>query len=142
MMTYAWAMLIILVIGILMWQMGVFDTTKSIVPGKSGYSEVRPFDWKASASTKNIEVYVLNDAGSRVLLNQLISTECNGGLPVDLGAIELKPADVYGPATITGCSSLDDAVGDYYKIDLIINYTKIASGLVHLSSGEIWGPLE
>ncbi|MFH0859572.1 MAG: hypothetical protein V1921_00055 [Candidatus Altiarchaeota archaeon] len=142
MMTYGWALLIILVIGVLMWQMGVFDTTKSIVPGKSGFSEVRPFDWKATASPKQIEVYILNDAGTRVQLNEIYSTQCNGGIPVSLGGVEQKPADVYDHATVTGCSGFNDEAGEYYKIDLTINYTKVASGLVHLSTGDVWGPLE
>lgn len=133
--TYGWAVLIIVVIGVVIWQSGVLSVGKSIPPGKSGFSQVRPLDWKAQASGTT-EVTVVNNAGTKVTLTGVSSTYCTGGS----ASGDLLPGQST-PLTLTGCSFIGN-VGESYKMDLTISYSNPSSGLDHASVGTIWGSLE
>lgn len=136
--TYGWAVLIVVVIGAVIWQSGVLSIGKNVTPGKSGFSQVRPYDWVVikDGVTADVNISVMNDAGTKVSLTGASADECSGGA----ASGDLLP----GGSTIvelTGCN-LPGKSGDYFRIKATIIYNNIASGISHSSVGEIWGSIE
>ncbi len=147
MMTYGWAILVVMVVGIVVWQMGFLDLTKNVSPDKRGFSQVVPIDWVLSQEG-TLSIVVQNNAGSIVDVggagegtsaNIMVGggTACaiSSGTPVE----DFRPA-----STIKiefDCGAAGRKVGDYYRVNVSIQYTNPTSGLSHLSNGIVWGPV-
>lgn len=145
MMTYGWAILVVLVVGILVWQMGILDLSRNISPDKRGFSQVTPLDWALSEGPAATLVIVLqNNAGTILTVNAVTATLETGGT----GACSLDtlmPVNNFRPGStqrldFSNCA-VDGLVGDYYRVDVVVDYTNPASGLTHTSTGVIWGPI-
>jgi len=136
-MTYGWAILAILLVGAAMWQMGFLSMGKQTTPGKTGFSQIVPVDWRAQA-TGTVELSVINEAGTRLTLTGVsgLVPACTGSVPGDL-----LPGQVT-MLTLTGCSFSGANTGDYFRMKVSITYDNPASTISHNSVGDIWGPLE
>lgn len=136
--TYGWAVLIVVVIGAVIWQSGVLSIGKNVTPGKTGFSQVRPYDWVAlkAGSTVDVNISVMNDAGTKVRLTGASSDSCAGGsasgdlLPGASAVVELTDCNLPGKE------------GDYFRVEATIVYENLASGIAHSSVGEVWGSIE
>jgi len=150
MMTYGWAILVVLAIGIVIWQMGFFDLSKNVQHDKRGFSQVTVMDWRLAENGGlwNLTVIVQNNAGTLIDIQGAPETAANvlqggsgsctlaGAFPVD----DFRPASVMR-ISFSSCPMQNDLqVGDYYRVNLTIGYQNPASGLPHLSNGIIWGP--
>ena len=146
MMTYGWAILAIIIIGYAVWQLGILSPGTA-TPGKRGFSQITPADWRLKLSNGNFTITMQNDAGSILQLMYANATlesagtgDCtvpfNNGLP----SIEFRPAALY-TAYIGGCP-VKGKPGEYYRLNVRIVYYKPASTLTHISTGVVWGPLE
>ncbi|MFH0861745.1 MAG: hypothetical protein V1875_01830, partial [Candidatus Altiarchaeota archaeon] len=67
MMTYGWGILVVLVTGVLLWQMGYLEMDKNVTPDKRGFSQVTPMDW-SFLENRTLIVVVQNNAGTIVNL--------------------------------------------------------------------------
>lgn len=143
MMTYGWAILIVIGVGVVLWQTGILNPASSTPPGKSGFSQITPLDWVASASSRNINLVLINDAGTRLNITAVNGTLLSGGTgncPNGLTAAqEFVPAGTVNVNIF--CAGLANA-GEYYRAEISIDYTNPASGLSHKSVGNIWGAIE
>lgn len=145
-MTYGWAILVIVVVALVLWQMGIFEIGKTTEPGKRGFSQIRPLDWRLTTGG-NLEITLLNDAGMILNLTQVSAeiTSGGGGLPCVIsggtGTLSVfRPAQSH-QVQFTTCPVTDD-VGSYFRIEVEIQYINPSSGLQHTSYGEIWGGIE
>jgi len=144
-MTYGWAILVILIAGVVIWQTGILEIGKQYTPGKRGFSQIKPLDWKLESDGK-MTVVLTNQGGTILNLTSvdaiLISggeNECTVGVSIVDGE-RMRPAATY-LAEITGCT-VTDKLGDYYRTNLTIRFTNPSSGLNHVSNGILWGPIE
>jgi len=131
--TYGWAILVILIIGVVVWQMGWFDINSKFQPGFSGFSILVPQDWKvANAETCTLSVRFLNAAGES-LENVTVSggSACN---PADMetGEYTLCTKDL-------GTCGSD---GSGYNENLIVTYIRAADGQEFQTAGTLWGNSE
>lgn len=145
-MTYGWAILVIMALGVVLWQMGVLSTT-SVTAGKSGFTDISPLDWQAK-SDDTIRIILANNADSRQNVTSVSVKVSAGGsgtcsysgsspsLP-----FVIKPGETKDLSTFTGCS-ITEAVGEYYRLDVTVGYTSPASSITHTSVGKVWGPLD
>lgn len=145
MMTYGWAILVILGLGVVLWQMGILSIGQETTPGERGFSQVTPVDWKLSSSGV-LSVTVANEAGVILNLTEANATLTAGGSGVCTGAVTGVPVSVFRPAqsvsiTFSNCP-VTDKMGDYYRAEVGIVYDNPASGIEHLSYGKLWGPIE
>ena len=147
-MTYGWMLIIIAIVGVVLYQYGVF-TPPATPPGCTGFSQAKPIDQKASAANQgNLTLTLLNDAGTKITITQVnatifsnptCSTGANGAISLDMRAGEVIQLNM--PQACIGSSGTPGA-GDYYKADIIIVYKNVASGIDHNSVGECHGTLE
>ncbi len=148
-MTYGWAILVILIVGVMMWQLGIFKIGGQTAPGSRGFSQIRPLDWslkKISATDGTLDMIVVNDAG---VILQLPANSVFAA--VDLVNCSTGPATAYTkfrpgqtiPVTLT-CQNLpaEYQTGEYYRATVVINYINPASGLNHSSVGIVFGGVE
>jgi len=144
-MTYGWAILVILIVGVLLWQMGVLGIGKSTTSGKSGFSQIRPLDWYLK-STGELSVVLINDAGTILKLESVSAELQSGGKGICGDPTPTLPIEPFRPAQSVGIKlsncPVTSMTGDYYRANVTISYYNPASGLPHTSVGLIWGPIE
>ena len=128
-MTYGWAIMVVMIVGIVLWQLGVFKLGTS-GSGTAGFAAVKPIDH--TATTDAIDVVIMNAVGSSVV--------------VDIGGPGVKkettPAIGGGDTYIVKLTATGTcATGvDSYDQKLTINYTNLITGLSHSGNGRVWGP--
>ena len=138
-MTYGWAILIIAVAVVVLYQMGVFKPFPT-PPGCTGFSQVRPVDWKASKAGSNLTLVLSNDAGVKIQLKEINAT-VNGKECTKLPITDEMRAGQTLAVGIQDCLGVPE-VKEYYRADMVISYKHIASGLDHNSVGECHGSAE
>lgn len=142
-MTYGWTILIIGVIAVVLWTMGVFNP-KMIPPGKSGFSQIIPVDWKVSLGGGNpyMTLVLSNDAGTKVVVGDINVTilNCMSTLS-QTSELRAGQSNTY-TIDLTSCSNSLAGEGEYYRADIVIAYQNVASGIPHLSVGECHGSIE
>jgi hypothetical protein len=71
-MSYGWAVLVVVVLGIVLYNLGAFSPSSS--PVASGFSVIQPKSWSASSSTTNASgtiynVSIFNSGGKDLIVN-------------------------------------------------------------------------
>ena len=142
--TYGWAILLIMMVGVVLWQMGAFSPP-SPPPGCRGFSQVTVLDHSASYDDDMLYVVITNEAGTRLQISA-------GGISARIADASCDPEpgsaiDPFRPGqsvkinvscTIPG----NYARGEYYRAHINITYTNPQSGSTHRSAGECWGSIE
>ena len=130
-MTYGWAIMVVMIVGIVLWQLGVFKLGTSGT-GTAGFGAVKPIDHSCS-DANTLDMVVMNAAGSSVTMNitGVDVTAENGVGPIGGG-------DTYTVhLTATGIC----ATGiDSYDQKLNFTYVNLITGLTHKGNGRVWGP--
>jgi uncharacterized protein (UPF0333 family) len=144
-MTYGWMLIIIGIVGVVLYQYGVF-TPPTTPPGCTGFSQAKPIDWKmstAGADKGNLTMTLINDAGTKIRITQVNATVFTNPLcTTGVIAQELRAGEVYQLSMKTCVDTGSPGSGEYYKADIIIVYQNVASGIDHNSVGECHGTLE
>ena len=135
--TYGWAILIILVVGLVLWQMGIFNRI-STPPNCVGFSQITPLDWKASGN--ELTLLLTNEAGTKLNLTgvsaSVFGTPCN----TNSTTADLRPGQSR-MVVLSGCGGLPNT-GEYYRANITIVYRHTTSGITHNSIGTCWGDVE
>ncbi|MFC2154808.1 hypothetical protein ACFLRC_04950 [Candidatus Altiarchaeota archaeon] len=150
-MTYGWAILVVLGVGLAMWQMGVFSGSPSTAKGKNGFEGITPLDW-AMKTNGQMALGLSNDAGTYVQFNGISATvtspakqTCNfnfGSPPNNPDEdAEFRPGEKF-PVIFRNCGNNSGLSGEYWRATVNINYKNMQSGMGHISVGEVWGPIE
>lgn len=138
-MTYGWALILVLIVGVVAWKWGLFSFSSAVQPGSYGFWGVVPVDNKM-ASNGVLSLSIENDAGVNVTVNNIKTTgEVNKTVSV-MGVIE--PGKRLPRVDINGLKSGDH--GTRFDIFIIINYSnsKMQPNEERISSGSIWGSYE
>jgi len=138
-MTYGWAIMVVMIVGVVLWQMGIFKMGSGGT-GMSGFGQVKPLD-HTSTSTQDIAITFTNAAGARIT-----------GLDVWVDGNNLTTylqyTDVAPGNKVTLSSEGTDAVSsvcpstesETYDVAVNVTFTNSITDLKHKSSGRIWGP--
>jgi hypothetical protein len=148
-MTYGWAILVVLVVGVVMWQMGFLEMSRGATPDKRGFSQVTPLDWFMKPDG-TFSAVVVNNAGTILNVDSAGAIVIMGGgsNPIcSTVAASLQTGTPFRPGAartlnFTGCPLASGTkMGDYYRVNLTIGYNNPSSGLPHVSNGVVWGPI-
>lgn len=137
-MTYGWAILVILVVLIVAWQWGLFNLGGTVKPGFSGFWGVVPMDFKYT-SGGDFELSLSNSVGADVNVTSIeIAIESNEYVDNDIIPISA------GNRSLSKTPGLPvNNIGSNYEIFISINYTDDRTGSdIYRSSGRIWGFVE
>ena len=145
MMTYGWAILIIVIVAVILYSMGIFNPSSSVTFTSSGFS---PFKVSSSLCTSlGLDLSIIagpipNDASSLVI-NKLFITSATGtntttigySLPYPISLTSGKSADILIPSI--SCTSS----GTKYSLltNLQYSYTTAAGNIITNTTGTIAG---
>lgn len=148
-MTYGWAILVVMIVGIVMWQLGIFSMGTTTVTS-SGFSKIKPqLAGTKLTSVGDFEGIFTNGAGSSVTLVSVLVNNTMHGAPAGLtnattptvsaGDNFVVIAD--GVPFRTGVSVNP---GDVYTLDVVLTYDITIGGITtrHSDRGTIRGPYE
>jgi hypothetical protein len=137
-MTYGWAILVVVIVGIVLVNMGVLDLGGQVVNTQEGFGQIKPTDWSCTAgdgAADEVSIVVANGAGGQI-----------GNVSATIGGVAATctPATVEAGDTTT-CTSdsatVDcnaDSAGAQFEVDATISYTS-PSGLSKESTGTVKG---
>ncbi len=114
-MTYGWAIIVVMIVGLALWNLGVLNLGKTYPKGFSGFSGVRPLDWcvdERATTSYNIPdgttitpftMTIVNAEGSPVdLISVEVTGQCTthptGGSPGEYAfymPLRVNPNDLY-----------------------------------------------
>lgn len=138
-MTYGWALLIIVLIIAALFALGVFDIGSFIGSRASGFTEVSVVAWSL-ADDGTFTALFENHAGKSITINSVnatYKTESIGySTPVTLGNGKRS-------GTITlGTFSSPDSTGSSYTVSIDIAYTDSETGFAYSDSGTVTGTIQ
>ena len=144
-MTYGWAILVVIIVGVVLWQMGIFNPSGGTAPGSSGFGSVRAKDWSCSIAN-GPSVQWVNGAGEKITVTVPTGASCidpGDGSTVTAGNTLNASANaifVCTWGTSTACSSLNP--GDRYEFTADLIWEPTAGGISHTESGKVWKAAE
>lgn len=162
-MTYGWAILVVMVVGIAMWQLGIFNMGGTTVTS-TGFPKIKPQLAATGLETGGLfKGTFTNGVGTKIYINEITvdwpnaGTPCTGSVDEACGGLpNCIPAGEYTTgingydvgagenflAQIQNCLTGDS--GEVYSVDVAIAYTvQIGSQTVdHTDRGSIRGPFE
>lgn len=136
-MTYAWAILIISIVLIVVWQLGILEFGGNIQPGSTGFWGVTVEDFKIT-NTGELTISCANYIGAILTINTVVANQSTFN-QVTTPARSLAPGALEN-IVVSGLKP--GKGGSRFEILLMINYTDTRTGNDHLSSGRIWGSYE
>ena len=140
-MTYGWAILIVLIVTVVAWQWGLFSGIGTPKPGSTGFWGVEPEDFVYRANG-NVEISFMNKIGASINLSSINITVDDVSYH---GAI-LPPSNVSAGGrwlwNLPAGTLPQKSAGSRYEIFLIVNYTDDRTGDNYRSSGRLWGTVE
>lgn len=133
-MTYGWAILVVVIVGVVLYNMGIFSPSGATAPGMDGFGNVRPNEYLCTGGV--IRAVVVNAAGQSISNLTIGGTVCTNATDI-VSAGDTRTCT--SAAAYPGCDGI--AAGDRYESDISFTYTT-AGGLDRTSVGSIWGPAE
>ena len=150
-MTYSWAILIVLVVGLALWQMGVFKTGQEL-PTRTGWVNLQPIPSAIaySSSTGTFSVSLINTVGTPIRINNVNMTDqyqpattCNN-IMID-GVVFTPPVTVSkGDAFKVSGNCGTRQAQDRFNMNINIDYTVVLDNkeTARTENGFIEGPVE
>lgn len=132
--TYGWAILIILIVGVVLWQMRVFDIQGRVTPGSSGFSGLVPIEWSLTKSGGSCSLNVMLANGAGEDLTGVAVPGEGGCVP---GAV------LTGDTTI--CQKTPGSCpdpGGAFEEELVVEYRRASDNQSFQTAGTLWGSAE
>ncbi|MEA3255139.1 MAG: hypothetical protein U9Q22_04840 [Candidatus Altiarchaeota archaeon] len=160
-MTYGWAILVVMIVGVVLWQLGVFNIgTENIVV--TGFSKLKPLPPSVAytASIGNFTASFTNTIGTSIristrptIVDQLDGTVTWSAVDVDGGdptasSVTVAAGDAFQISSNDGTAALPSGSvrnpGDPFDLEITIVYTSVMGGIstTHTDTGRIRGPIE
>jgi hypothetical protein len=145
-MTYGWAILVVMVVGIVMWQLGIFNLGGVTATTASGFPRIKPQLALSSCNTSGyFKTTFTNGAGGPAVI-QRVTVKDNSGTSCSVTAPPATAIQGTGKNfDITGtCATTKGSTGDPYDFDFTITYNVSVAGAVvpRNDVGSIRGPME
>lgn len=145
-MTYGWAILVVIIVGVVLWQMGIFSggsTSATFV----GFGPLKPVEWSCSAQGDSLTLTIMNGAGGQITNVTMTAVATDGNTSQGVATctktiVAAGDTTVCKVATLTGTSScLGATAGSSYSQGVSIGYTS-PTGQPRTSSGTVKGPAD
>jgi hypothetical protein len=141
-MTYGWAILIVIIVAAALYALGVFNPQTYVGSAATGFSNLGAPDEYAFAGTSNTFTLVLKNAktGTMITVNN-VTVDCNAGSPVESTQTAAATVDIAtdGTSTFTVNCNDDLSAGDTYNYDVTIRYIPFGKTLEVVDQGRVTG---
>lgn len=139
-MTYGWAILIIIIVGAALYALGVFSPGTFTGKRSTGFSTFQMVDFKVDTDA-NLTLVFGNRLGKTITINNITATYKGNKCYIDSG-FTLAPNVQNSKTLICQPSWGAFSSKSSYTIDVDFNYTDPDSGLWHFDSGTLFGIVE
>ena len=129
-MTYGWAILVVLIVGIVLWKTGLFGTSAT---GQSGFNVLVPAEWKISNGVNQSTIVFRNVAG-KTLSSVTVTLGTDGN-----GTYSLATVGPGKEVTLSNANATCTA-GSSAEVNVSIGYT--SNGIRHTDTGIIYADCE
>ncbi len=124
MMTYGWAILIIVIVAVILYSMGIFNPASSISSTITGFSAT-PVSNAICTANGVLRIAVGDTTGHRILIKNISATS-NGKTEVftPTSTVDPNPIITSGNTYIFSVPNICPAVGTHFSASVNINYTE------------------
>jgi hypothetical protein len=133
-MTYGWAIALVVIIAVVLFAMGVFDTSNFIGNKTAGFSEIGVNDFRLDTEG-NLTLMMMNQVGRRIVVNNVSATI--GQITGFNDTTYSIPAGNTQNVIISGFG--DGSVGDSMTGAVVITYSDVDTGIRHTTTGNVIG---
>lgn len=143
-MTYGWAIMVLIVVFVVAWQWGLFDVGGRVPDGRFGFWGLDAHDYNYH-SNGVIDISLLNSVGANVTLIEVNASKASGEVQCRIGNnvikdLATKPVIERGENIIINCPLDPLDPGDSFESYVKIRYNESRSGSYEFySSGKVWG---
>ncbi|MEM4347216.1 MAG: hypothetical protein QW802_01335 [Candidatus Altiarchaeota archaeon] len=140
-MTYGWAILVVMIVGVVLWQLGIFGPSSTVNTCR-GFSKVKVFDnsirFAPAIETDNFKFTIMNGAGQTITGTNISIGGCDCITCTDL---QIGAGDTYA---VTASCSPAKAPGESFSIPINITYveTVVGTPVVRVETGTCRGSAE
>ena len=142
-MTYGWAILIVIIVGAALYALGVFNPGTFTGQKSTGFSAVQMSDFKFKTDG-TVLLMIGNRKGRTISISNITGTFSSKTLANSTTSACLS--SVLGPNDVCNAQlgefTPNPALGSTYNMDIRINYTDTTTGVLHTDFGTISGSVE
>lgn len=135
-MTYGWALLLIVLVVGALFALGIFDVGSFLGSKASGFAQMSPVGWRVS-SAGAMTLMFENHAGTAVNVTSIVATLGTQNVTYST-AFTLSAGERSSTVSVGTLSGAGD-VGDSYSVDVVISYTDTSTGFAYVDSGTVTG---
>ena len=141
-MTYGWAILVVMIVGVVLWQLGIFGGGPGAVNTASGFGKVKPMEPSIKYSATNLEFSIMNGVGQGIVGANISAATGDCTATGWIGSSGVMGAGEVSAETLAGCTN--KAAGQSFSTSLTIVYdtTVAGSDVTHTETGTIRGVAE
>lgn len=150
MFTYGWAILIILIITVMLWQQGLFNQGSRVRPGYSGFWGVIPYEDFRYNEGGTLTIPLSNRVGGQVTILSVNATLEDVGYDDNNPGSHMTGSNSTIPSGNIRIWEVSQATsgfafigaGSSYRIFISLTYNDSRTGENYISSGWVWGNVE
>ncbi len=146
-MTYGWAILVVMIVGVVLWQLGIFGGGPGAVNTASGFGKIKPMEpsikFTAGASG-DLSFSIMNGVGQAVReLNYTATGDCTQATQTLISGGTLNAGEV-DSVSLGAANCNDKTAGQSFSTVLTIRYATTVAGndVTHVETGTIRGVAE
>ena len=140
-MTYGWAILIIIIVGSALYALGVFSPGTFTGKRSTGFSQFQMADFKVDTD-ENVTLVMGNRLGKTITINEITATYKGDDCSDTFGNYALGPNKQHNFVLECNSDWGNLELKSSYSIEVGIGYTDPDSNLTHLDAGTLFGIIE
>jgi hypothetical protein len=137
-MTYGWAIALVVIIAAVLFSMGLFDTSNFVGNKATGFSGVAVKDWSYTSGGA-FSVLFSNQVGQPVIISG-VTVSVGGATPVTLSGNTSTTVQVGSNSGSFNATLPPGAAGNGYTASVVVNY-QTPSGFNYTSAGSLTGKM-
>jgi hypothetical protein len=112
-----------------------------MAPGTSGFSNVRPMDWKCDSLAGRVQADFVNGAGQKITVTPTEGGCIHDGVPYRMPFnVSANGVFVCTYNSASGCVGVGQ--GSRFESTVALTWVGAAGGITHMETGRVWGAAE
>ena len=136
-MTYGWAIALVVIIAAVLFAMGLFDTSNFVGNKAAGFAGIAVNSWNIN-SAGLLQVRLMNQVGKRIQIDNVTAVMTGGTSQVNSTAANVSNG-AYQTYNIAGVGASGTSVGSGYTATVAIGYTDLDSNFHYVTTGTLTG---
>ena len=141
-MTYGWAILVVMIVGVVLWQLGIFGGGPGAVNTASGFGKIKPMEPSIKYTGSALTFSLMNGVGQGITgLNYTATGDCTQATEVAISGGTMGSGEV-DALSVAGCGPKTS--GQSFSASLTIKYVVTVAGtdITHTETGTVRGVAE